>query len=338
MLFIIKYKLKAMVSTIFVINLDKRPDRYDAVVKQILASDLRSTPVQRISAFDGNITDFSHLLSAKGKEELRMLQKKGYRDHHAQLSPGAIGCYLSHFETWKRIAALDVPPTAVFLILEDDASVPKHGLREIQKGLHTLANSDYSTASPYILLWELICLQGCIVPKNNLFQPDIFWSLQAYSITADTAKKLIEMPFFPIENQLDTELLFPRDARMLNIFAYPIFENLSGDTDIQLHAREHAPLRRPERGMEAIKYPPLLGNIGQSARAASNDLGAVDSLLMSSSRPQPYPRLGKYDDDHHVVGNKNNTSKPMVIGLISVSAVVMVLFVVLIVMLSVRKK
>lgn len=304
-----------MVSTIFVINLDKRPDRYNAVLQQIKASDLKNTPSHRISAFDGKNNDFTYLLSPKAKEELQSLKTKGYRDHHAQLSPAAIGCYLSHFETWKTIAQMDAPGSAVFLILEDDATVPKDALKNIEKGLHTLETSGYNKTSPFILLWELICLEGCKVPKNNLFKPDAFWSLQAYSVTADTAKKLIEMPFFPIENQLDTELLFPRDARMLNIFAYPFFKNLSRDSDIQIKAHDDAPLRRAEKGMETIKYPPLLGHIGQG--------GGGEHLVPEAEV---------------VVVTKTTTSKPMVIGLISVSVVVVILFIVLIVMLSARKR
>ena len=312
-----------MVSVIYIINLDKRPDRFQQLSQKLLASDLADVPVQRVSAFDSKENDYTHLLSGKAKEELQTLLLSGYRDHHAQLTPGAIGCYLSHFETWKKIANTTAPPDTLFLILEDDANVPANAAAKMRKGIAALAASGVDAAAPYLLLWEIICLEGCNVPKSNLFQPKSFWSLQSYTVSAGTARRLVSMPFFPIENQLDTEILFPRNARMLDIFAFPIFTNISRESDIQTKTRKNAPFRRPERGLESTRYPLSLGQLAEATTRPD------EALFVAHNSGEEPPREAC---------KNNGASKSLVVALIAISAAVLLLFILLLVMLSLRKR
>ena len=130
-----------MLSGICYINLDKRTDRRQRLEQSIAASDLSGIPLHRVPAYNSVENDFTYLLGSEAVAELQDLQNTGVRHHHAQLSAGAIGCYLSHYETWKKISELPVPDNALFLILEDDADVPAHAQRKIKKGIEALEAS-----------------------------------------------------------------------------------------------------------------------------------------------------------------------------------------------------
>ena len=90
---------------VFVVDLDSRADRWDAVSRRISAQGLQA---QRMSALTGSTAS-----------------QLGYRTAIPQLeqaewfmSPGAIGCAASHVEVYRRVAGWDAPGA---LVLEDDA-------------------------------------------------------------------------------------------------------------------------------------------------------------------------------------------------------------------------
>lgn len=140
---------------IFLINLDRRPDRWaffqDQFTRSIsgdggggdasVAAALRL--VERVPAVDGAGLDLDAvhrvgLLSRLGRRRLR--EPEGRRVWGMDLSPGAVGCALSHVKLWGRIAAHsrhstntnttigtqgeDVEGEPCFLVLEDDCVFP----------------------------------------------------------------------------------------------------------------------------------------------------------------------------------------------------------------------
>jgi len=250
-----------MLQGIYVINLDRRPDRFASLKRQVEASDLRDVPLHRMSAVDSSAKDYTYLLSEAASEEFAALKTTGLRDHHAQLSKGAIGCYLSHYEVWKAVAArTGGRGDDMFLILEDDATVPTRSIKKVYARLGTLQKAGVdlsaSTGLPWLVFWELICLAGC-TPKNSTtpLEPQAFWSTQAYSLSVGSARKLLALPFFPLDVQIDAKLQEMRDAGALKIYAMPFFENNGLDTDIQVPTIKKAPLRRqvsPRAKAEAL--------------------------------------------------------------------------------------
>lgn len=219
-----------------------------ALQKSIAASDLQNVPLLRIEAVNGRDIDYDGLLTKQARAELADLKLTGKRTHHAQLSPGAVGCYLSHYGVWQAVAnAKNVPRDAPFLILEDDAAIPQNAHAMFTHGWNTVqatrrVDAPRDAEKPYLVLWHVICLSGCAVPSNNLFEPRSFWSTMAYSLTPDSASALLRLPLFPIDVQIDTQLYLMRDR--LRVFAFPCLRPTNSDTDIQASIVPNAPHMR----------------------------------------------------------------------------------------------
>lgn len=97
-------RLPQMITEAHLINLERRPDRLERFNK--VHQDL-SGAVQRFNAVDGRTLALT--------DELRHL----FRNNRFGWKKGVLGCTLSHYKVWQRLAA-DSSPTAAYLILEDD--------------------------------------------------------------------------------------------------------------------------------------------------------------------------------------------------------------------------
>ena len=233
-----------MLQGILIINLNRRPDRLQSLLQFIQGSDLATVSIYRLAAHDGSTINYTDgLLTPQALYELEQLRIKGFRDFHAQLSVGAIGCYLSHVDAWKFIAENSgADDTAPYLILEDDAEVPPAVMEAIAKAWK--ASTLESAGKPFILLAHIICLSGCGKRTDGMIIPERFWSFQAYLINGKTAKALLEAGMFPIDVQIDSQILYYRNAGILNVYAYKIMADAATDTDIQVNIRANAPLDR----------------------------------------------------------------------------------------------
>jgi GR25 family glycosyltransferase involved in LPS biosynthesis len=264
-----------MQAGIILINLESRPDRLLSVETSKAASDLVDVPMQRINAVDGNKVEYSGLLTKQARAELKDLKTTGLRTHHAQLTAGAIGCYLSHFEAWRAVAAAKhVPDTTPFLILEDDVELPQNAHALIQRGWDKLqatlkreaVASPKGMQKPFIVLWNVVCLSDCDGEDgDDVYEPDSFWSLMAYSLTPQTARSLLLMPFFPIDVQLDTQLYLMK--ALIRVFAYPCLRPAVQimDTDIQVAVVPDAPYMRPV-------------SVGKNGNQTGNEFNDVNAL------------------------------------------------------------
>jgi glycosyl transferase family 25 len=100
--------------TVYVVNLDRRPDRWKMVSDMLKQAQFHN--VQRVSAVDGSqITaeQIRHLVTPDVYRSLGQL-----RTNHEDIgSLGAIGCFLSHYKIWAQVAETNQPA----LIMEDDA-------------------------------------------------------------------------------------------------------------------------------------------------------------------------------------------------------------------------
>lgn len=84
---------------VFIINLDRQPDRMAFMKQQLAALDIEA---RRISAFDGRDP------SCKGRDCAAW---------YASLTPGEIGCFESHRTVWKTLVDENIPAA---IVLEDD--------------------------------------------------------------------------------------------------------------------------------------------------------------------------------------------------------------------------
>jgi GR25 family glycosyltransferase involved in LPS biosynthesis len=96
-----------------VINLARRPDRWQAVSSRMAAVGLNK--LVRVSAVDGAVLPLDSIGGLLGHPIARI--EAGPRDHFTLTRP-AIGCFLSHIGVWQWMIDNDIPRVMVF---EDDA-------------------------------------------------------------------------------------------------------------------------------------------------------------------------------------------------------------------------
>ncbi|HYP86173.1 glycosyltransferase family 25 protein [Variovorax sp.] len=95
----------------FLINLDRSPDRLQAMKERLERAQL---PWLRVPGVDGKTLDMSQCAE---------VDERGFRQRHGKrLNPAEVGCYLSHIKALK--AFLD-GPWMWALVLEDDADFPE---------------------------------------------------------------------------------------------------------------------------------------------------------------------------------------------------------------------
>lgn len=101
----------------YVVNLDRRKDRLDKLIKLLKDNEINLSNFIRLSAVDGQITDFSYFDWLFGKTDLTNI-KNPYPSHN--FKKGVLGCALSHFKIWELIANVNCDNDEMFLVLEDD--------------------------------------------------------------------------------------------------------------------------------------------------------------------------------------------------------------------------
>ena len=99
---------------VFVINMNSSKSRLETITRELRAKEV---PFERIEAIDGRrLPDLAKFVSPFS----RVVRAK-------PLSPGEIGCWLSHKKVWEKITAEKIP---LSLVLEDDAS-PRVSFEEL---------------------------------------------------------------------------------------------------------------------------------------------------------------------------------------------------------------
>ncbi|XP_026843806.1 glycosyltransferase 25 family member [Drosophila persimilis] len=103
-------KTKLTLDHIFMINLERRPERRQKMENMFEEIGLQ---VEHFPAVDGKE------LNADRVQEMGIRFLPGYEDpyHHRAMTMGEIGCFLSHYRIWVRMVQLELKEV---LILEDD--------------------------------------------------------------------------------------------------------------------------------------------------------------------------------------------------------------------------
>ena len=211
----------------FVINLPERKDRLQHFKTQPTVLQDR---LQVIEATKGKAVDIENTpyLSPQAKEILRNVVETGKRTNHSDLTPNAVGCYLSHVECWRECLKQNHASCVVF---EDDARLSKSFDRHLRYML-TMAPSDY----------DILLMGGFYHDFSfGLFTNRIkrFMCTHAYVITADAISKLLKEggKGLPIEEQLDFQLSRLSTAGDLKIYAGFHRPALQGtfSSDVQTH-------------------------------------------------------------------------------------------------------
>jgi len=192
------YSLLPSDFNVYLINLATKKDRLDNFIDAYKRTDLFSVKsFERVNAINGRELDLTRYLSKEGLRDIHMIEQRGYRIKHNQLTRGAVGCYLSHMNIYKMIRDRPEPFGIVF---EDDI---KFGKRDVYRRLR-LAMARIPDD------WDILLL-GCVchVCKSHVDYKELehFFLLHAYVVRKSGAVKILnELEFMPIRQQIDSEL------------------------------------------------------------------------------------------------------------------------------------
>ncbi|XP_064520148.1 procollagen galactosyltransferase 2 isoform X1 [Pseudopipra pipra] len=168
---------------IFMINLKRRKDRRDRMLRTLYEQEIA---VKIVEAVDGKALNTSQL------KALSIEMLPGYRDPYSSrpLTRGEIGCFLSHYYIWKEVVNRGLEKT---LVIEDDVRFEHQFKRKLMKLMDDIEQAQ--------LDWELIYIgrkrmqvqepEKAVPNVRNLVEADYsYWTL-GYAISFHGAQKLI---------------------------------------------------------------------------------------------------------------------------------------------------
>lgn len=173
--------------TSYLINLPRRGDRLADFKSFFDASDISKNGLVIIEAVDG--ADFEQI-EAYSPKSTRDIMLSGKRSNEEDLTPGMIGCYLSHYKTYEEFLKTDKTHAFIF---EDDGEVHP----EIIKNLPAFP-PDWDIIS----LGILNCME-CPDIDVNYTRPNKFWGTAGYIISRQGATKMINNRESKISMQID---------------------------------------------------------------------------------------------------------------------------------------
>lgn len=206
----------------FVINLDRRPDRYEKIKQQVNDGYLPSDII-RISACDGNQLIVNPRL------------RSFCRNNNFHMRPGVIGCALSHLKLYQKL--LEDDEVHGYVVFEDDIVSNESFQKRMKRAITILENKTRPDIIYFITTpgpnptWDY-----GIVKKESRAEINKFsiGGTGCYYISKHGAKTVID---FVEQHTLDEAIdaiLFKQASNLNMYFVIPcIIDQETADTDIQ---------------------------------------------------------------------------------------------------------
>jgi GR25 family glycosyltransferase involved in LPS biosynthesis len=204
----------------YVLNLERHHARLQSFLQQFDNSDLTASELRRFRAVDA-ASVWPHaraLVYEPALARLAAAERRGFRQTHAEMpSMGGIGCALSHLCTWLDILYdAATPASQRYLVMEDDASLPRRLLASVNKALQGVPAG-----------WDILLL-GCRTPRPSMVTKHtthvnirLFQGTHAYLVSKTAVRKIFENGALPLVVQIDAFLSGLAQARKLEIYALP---------------------------------------------------------------------------------------------------------------------
>jgi GR25 family glycosyltransferase involved in LPS biosynthesis len=192
---------------VYVINMVSNKERLDNFMKEYNNSDLAFKKINVYPAIVGKDLDLTKYVSVNAHQQIIDTEKTGKRIHHYDLTRGAVGCYMSHLNVYKKIAASN---KKFGLIFEDDVKIATDFYKRMLYGLNTVPD-DWN-----IYLLGIVCLKCDI--KNDYINVNRFWGLHGYLVKKETAALLVEKLSKLIKKQIDAEISLMIKNKQLKIY------------------------------------------------------------------------------------------------------------------------
>jgi GR25 family glycosyltransferase involved in LPS biosynthesis len=184
---------------IIYINLDRRPDRNKNMIELLHKYNLAHIS-QRFRAYDGRQLNLDNI-------DQSLITKQGINDAtesnklYTILTPGGIGCALSHHAIYKKIIDDNINAC---LILEDDVQFSDkfNAQLNILENIIKRDDIDYDLFFLGFTKSALNYKHSCKI--NRICSYSRIYGLFGYIVTNKGARKLLNI--FPITKQIDTEI------------------------------------------------------------------------------------------------------------------------------------
>ena len=200
---------------VYLINMDKNRNRLEHFKKMYAKTDLASKPFIRFEAINGKALGDGVYNSVSPRIRLGLdhYEQTGERVGYAQMTPGMIGCYLSHYAIYEKIWDSRVDFGIIF---EDDANISKNIYSKV---IRHVAEDDGKFPRDWdVILLGHICRQ-CEDATPYYKTPKYFWGLHGYMVSRKGAKALLDNQEPAISMQIDHYIGALGRAGLLNIYA-----------------------------------------------------------------------------------------------------------------------
>ena len=180
---------------VYVINLVKNKERLDNFKYEYNNSDMVSIPYIVYPAIVGVDLDLKKHVTPNAYNQIIMTEKTNTRNHHYDLTRGAVGCYLSHINIYKEIVKSN---KKYGLIFEDDVMIARDFFIRLNNGIKNIPD-DWD-----LYLLGIICLKCDINPEY--INVKRFWGMHGYLVKKESAIKLVKLLDYLIKKQIDSEI------------------------------------------------------------------------------------------------------------------------------------
>jgi glycosyl transferase, family 25 len=191
---------------VFVVNLEQSTDRKLFMKKQL---DSLNIPHEFFPAVDGR------KLTKSQMEE--MCNMEVVREWANLLTPGMIGCSLSHYQVYKKMVAENIE---LAFILEDDTHLSSRVPNVIAEIEHKITGGTLSKEEPILLYYqskEIVNFtpsgEVSLKDGSGIYYPIDIWrpiTTAAYVISLSCAKRLVDL-IYPIRYSPDSWAVYHRE-------------------------------------------------------------------------------------------------------------------------------
>jgi GR25 family glycosyltransferase involved in LPS biosynthesis len=205
----------------YVINLPRRSDRLLQFKNHFSDSELASSNLTVVEAVDGSDTDS---IREYMPESTFKILKTGERNDHSELTPGMIGCHLSHYKTYEQFLNSGKPRAFIF---EDDSKV-----------LPTFGNTLSDLPDDWdIVMFGVQSCMNCPEFDSRFTRLHDFYGAGGYLINRGGAMKMMQYKEKPINNQIDLYIAKLCREGKLNVYSVKnnLVETAPMGTDVQMH-------------------------------------------------------------------------------------------------------
>jgi GR25 family glycosyltransferase involved in LPS biosynthesis len=228
------------IQRIYIINLDRKPDRWRQVSRELKRIRSRSgAPLlsisRRFSAVDARYLDdkidntvllpFFSLADQLRVEPNQLVKNDAYaRALRIRMTPQEIAVALSHIEVWKSVASGNVPYT---LILEDDIYFQYGFARDMDAAWHSIMDQDSRDSAFDILFLSFQEVGARSRTKKSqaglVREPDCgMWQASGYVLSQRGAQALLKM--LPVYGPVDLWLNLQFEGLRVLLTRRPIIE------------------------------------------------------------------------------------------------------------------